>query len=128
MSNGVLNDLMHLWAADKEDGHPPFADHKDMHAMIDELEGGDAPWSSFNVTYNGEIPAEGAPGWMTEEYLVCFRDVRQVVHGLLANPELQANFSYAPYRQYENNKRRWTNVMSGNWAWRQAVCVSFLNY
>lgn len=121
MSNGVLNDLLRLWAADKPDGHPPFADHKDMHQTIDAIEDGDAPWTSFKVSYSGPVPEEGAPGWMTEEYVVCHRDPRQVIHNLLANPEFHSGFSYAPYRQFENDERRWTDFMSGNWAWRQAA-------
>jgi hypothetical protein len=44
---------------------------------------------------------------------------------LLGNPEFADRFAYTPYQQFENDERRWTDFMSGNWAWRQAVTVPY---
>lgn len=125
MSTGVANDLLRLWAADKADGHPPFADHHDMTDVIDAIEVGDTPWTSFNISYSGYVPEDDAPGWMFEDYIISHRDPRMVVHSLLANPEFQERFAYAPYRTFELEERQWTNFMSGNWSWRQALRFRF---
>ena len=44
---------------------------------------------------------------------------------MIPNPEFKGQFDYAPYREFEDGTRRWTDVMSGNWAWKQAVCLTF---
>lgn len=114
MAATISDNLFRLWAADKEDGRPPFANHVDMTEVIDAINHGDASWEQFTVTYSGLMPDEEAPSWMTEDFVVSHRDPQQVIHLLLANPDFQARFSYAPYRQYELVDRQWTNFMSGN--------------
>jgi hypothetical protein len=113
-----------LWAAHSfsHAGTPPFANHDDLHDVIDGITEGNAPWHSFNVAYNGPFPENNVAGWMTEQYEVWHRDPRQVVHQLLSNPEFNGHFDYTPHRQFEDNQRRWSDFMSGNWAWKQAVC------
>lgn len=130
MSNPHVNRLLELWAADKlpSGGTSPFADYDDLHNVIDSIPEGDAPWHSFSVGYNGPLPEGIIPGWMTEEYQVWHRDPRQVVHQLLSNPEFNGHFDYTPYRQFQDNKRRWSDFMSGNWAWKQAVCGTLSNF
>jgi hypothetical protein len=44
-----------------------------------------------------------------------------VVHEMLSNPDFKKEFDYAPYREYRGGKQRWSDFMSGNWSWRQAV-------
>lgn len=127
MAAATTDDLFRLWAADKQDGHPPFANHDDLTEVIDEIKDGNAPWEKFTVTYSGLMPDEEPPSWMTEDFEVSHRDPKQVIHLILANPDFQARFSYAPYCQYELVDRQWTSFMSGNWVWSQAVrnpCVS----
>src|SRR5882757_8813716 len=137
ISNPHIDKLLDLWAAHvfSHAGTPPFANHNDLHNVIDSITEGDAPWHSFTVSYNGLLPEINIPGWMTEKYEVWHRDPRQVVHQLLSNPEFDGHFDYAPYRQFENDKRRWSDFMSGNWASKQAVCevcdsgiLTLLNY
>lgn len=59
---------------------------------------------------------------MTAEYELWYRDAREVVHQILANPEFASGIDYVPYHEFEGDKRRYCDLMSGNWAWRQCVC------
>jgi hypothetical protein len=122
--NSSIDRLLDLWAADmlQSSRQPPFADHRDLHDMIDAIEGGRSSWHSFQVSYQGERPAENVPSWMHETYDVWHRDPHKVVEELLANTEFNGSFDYAPYQEFEEGKRRWSDFMSGNWAWKKAVC------
>lgn len=77
--------------------------------------------------YTGPKPLGEAPPWMEAEYELCFRDVRQATQNMLASPDFKNEFDVAPYRESdERGERRYSNVMSGNWAWEQAVRGTFL--
>lgn len=103
---------------------PPFADAADMHSVIDSIPLGDAPWYSFTGRYTGTIPETNAPSWMSAKYDIWCRNPLDVVQNLLRNPDFKNEFDYAPYREYDNRKKRqYHNFMSGNWAWRHAVCL-----
>lgn len=59
---------------------------------------------------------------MTRMYELCVRDSRQVLRQQFANPDFKDMTNYTPYRQFNKaGKRVWTNFMSGDWAWKQAV-------
>lgn len=66
---------------------------------------------------------------MTTEYELCYRDAKAAVQNILANPGFKTEFDYAPYREYTagtgTGGRVYRNVMSGNWAWKQAVSSSY---
>ncbi|KAG2095439.1 uncharacterized protein F5147DRAFT_747730 [Suillus discolor] len=101
---------------------PPFADHKDLHSVIDATELGDVPWQSFSVQYLGERP-EVVPPWMDDEFEVWYRDPHAMAHNILANPTYKDEIDYVPFREYDalDDTRRWKDFMSGDWAWQQAV-------
>lgn len=41
---------------------------------------------------------------------------------MLENPDFDGEFDYAPYIDLDmNGERVWSDVMSGNYAWRQSV-------
>lgn len=102
---------------------PPFTDHADMYNVIDSTSLGDAPWSSFTAQYAGPLPdgSREVPLWMSTKYDVWCRDPHVVLQNILANPDFKDGIDYSPYREFASGKRRYTNLMSGNWAWRQAV-------
>lgn len=105
---------------------PPFADANDLYNVIDSIPLGDAPWHSFTASFTGAIPEENAPHWMTSKYDVWCRNPLDVIRNLLANPEFKGEFDYAPYREFDHHLcRQYGNFMSGNWAWRHAVSISF---
>jgi hypothetical protein len=60
---------------------------------------------------------------MTADYTIWYRDPRQLFRFMLQNPDFATAFDYTPLHQYdENGNRQYQNFMSGDWAWRQAVC------
>ena len=121
MSQADTDNLMRLWAATTPDGRAPFRNHQEMLATIDAIDLGDIPWQSFSAKYSGEIPPIDPPDWMLKEYTVHFRDPLSVIRSMISNPDFKNQFDYAPYREFEGGKRRWTDVMSGDWVWNQAV-------
>ncbi|KAG1904171.1 uncharacterized protein F5891DRAFT_1126616 [Suillus fuscotomentosus] len=104
---------------------PPFADHKDLHNVIDATQLGDVPWQCFSAQYTGEQP-EVVPPWMDEEFEVWYRDPRAMAHNILANPTYKDEIDYVPFREYDasDETRRWKYFMSGDWAWQQADTIS----
>jgi hypothetical protein len=121
MSGGKLDELMQLLAALYPNDGPPFADVNDLYGTIDSISEGDIPWQNFAVTYNGEVSANAAP-WKTAQYEVWFRDPLLVMEGQIGNPDFVNDIDYAPKRVVdEQGKRQYSDLMSGNWAWQQAV-------
>lgn len=118
-----IDALMDIWASKSPDHEPPFVDHKDLYQTIDNITLGDVPWKSLSVSYGGTIAeGEDVPPWVRSEYEVWYRDPLAVLKNQLANPDFQGKFHAAPYREYnEDGERVWSDVMSGNWAWKQAV-------
>ena len=124
MSQGHVSELMDLWAASlvPYGARPPFANCDEMLATIDTISHGDAPWFCFEVSYEGPLPEENIPSWMTEKYLVWTRNIRMILHIMIKNGDYNGEFDYAPYVELGvKGERILTNLMSGNWAWRQAV-------
>ena len=124
MSQANIDTLMRLWAATTPDGCTPFLNHQEMLTTIDAISLGDILWQSFSAKYSGEVPPTNPPDWMSKEYTVYFHDLLSVVRSMISNPDFRGQFNYAPYREFEDGKRRWTDVMSGNWVWDQAVRFS----
>jgi hypothetical protein len=57
-----------------------------------------------------------------KEYEVWFRDPRTVVHNMLANPDFNDEFDYAPFRQFdEDGRREFKDYMSAGHSWKLAV-------
>ncbi|KAG2083637.1 hypothetical protein BD769DRAFT_1633119 [Suillus cothurnatus] len=124
MPAGQIDRLLDLWASTlaKHNDEPPFADHRDLYNVIDSSPFGDVPWQHFTVAYDGERLADEDRPWMDDQYEVWFRDPREVVRNMLANPTYANEIDYRPYREYstEGDKRQWKDFMSGDWAWDQA--------
>jgi hypothetical protein len=51
-----------------------------------------------------------------------------MAHNILANPDYKDEIDYVPFREYDtsDSTRRWKDFMSGDWAWQQAVRLSYL--
>ena len=126
LSHSHVDRLMDLWTASMIEvgGVAPFASGEDLLDQIDQIKLGHVPWHSFTAAYSGdEPPSPDSPLWMREEYEVWFRDPREIVHNIIGNPEFSNSVDYIPYRDFTNGKRRWSELMSGDWAWEQAVRV-----
>ncbi|KAF9487940.1 hypothetical protein BDN71DRAFT_1485194 [Pleurotus eryngii] len=121
MSGGRLDQLSELLAALYPGQDPPFANHDDLYATIDSVKHGDTSWKSFSVLYNGKVDLTTNPAcWMTETYEVWYRDPLAIMEKQLANPDFRYEIDYAPKLVHANGTRQYTDLMSGNWAWREA--------
>jgi hypothetical protein len=103
----------------------PFVNHKDMLDTIDSIPLAGIPWQTFDIKYNGPGPEPGAPKppqWKTGVQTTFFRDPRLVIHDMLANPDYNGSFDYAPTRLFdETGDCQYKDLMTGDWAWEQAV-------
>ena len=126
LSNSIIDKLLDLWSATllPHNDSPPITDHCDLHSTINTIKLGHVPWKSYTVRYNGLRPENGpTPEWMTTDYQLWYRDPREVIRNIFANPELAGGIDYVPYREFENEKRRYSDFMSGDWAWKQCVRI-----
>ena len=99
----------------------PFDNRDDMHAFIDSSVLGDVPWQCL-VTTVPEGLGEGAPSWRRTPHEIWYHDPDSVVSAMLRNPDFQGQFDLRPYVDINaNGTRQWSNVMSGNIAWRRSV-------
>lgn len=124
LSNEFIDKLLNLWSATlvPHNDSPPILDHDELHSTIDAIQLGQVPWQSYTARYNGLRPENApAPEWMNTEYQLWYRDPRKVIHNILANPDLTDGIDYVPYRDFEDDKQRYSDFMSGDWAWRQCV-------
>lgn len=123
MPAGQIDNLLEIIAAMNAmtGGEGPFKTHKDLYSTIDATNIGDAPWSHFNLNYQGETNAS-SPSWQTEDFPVWSRNPLTLVHNLLANSDFDGGFDYSPFQEHDaENNHRYENFMSGNWSWKQAV-------
>ncbi|KAG2090359.1 uncharacterized protein F5147DRAFT_748224 [Suillus discolor] len=106
--------------------HTLFSDHRDLYRTIDNTPLGDVKWQSFSAKYTGTIPDEGALPWMEDSHEVWFRDPRDIIRNMLANPDFAAEMDLQPYHEFatENDERQWKDFMSGDWSWAQADKIS----
>jgi len=135
LSGAKIDDLMQIWAAmqaendDNKSSSPPFPDHNSLYKAIDSIPHGESRWHSFKASYSGVIPDKDPPPWMVREYDVWFWDPQQVLRNQLSNQDFNQRFDYVPKQVFgEDDKRIWSDFMSGNWAWQQAVCLSHVAY
>ncbi len=128
MSQGDVNDLMDLWALDlrkyEDEGQAPFSNHQALHKVIDEIQVGSAPWKCFETVVPEDLASDcHAPEWQKRSYQIWFRDPDVVISNILANREFEKEFDTPPYVHLDpDGKRRWSDFMSGNYAWRHVVC------
>ena len=124
MSGGNVDTLLNVNI--RTGGRPPFSNHKELCAIIDGLDVGDVPWESFMVEYDTKavniINISWRPKWMSDMHEVFFHDPRRIVREMLANPSFKGSMDFKPYRAFDQDgSRRYEHLMSGDWAWNQAV-------
>ncbi|KAJ6626343.1 hypothetical protein B0H10DRAFT_2304020 [Mycena sp. CBHHK59/15] len=98
-----INTALDIWAASLlEFGHTaPWENAAQLYAAIDEIQNGDMP------------------------YELCTRNLRQVLHHQLGTRSFKDHVYMIPYRQFNHRgKRVWSNLMSGDWAWKQADLIA----
>jgi hypothetical protein len=105
----------------------PWKNAKEMYDTIDSVSIGGAGWTTYQLLYSGPQPTETRPRWMQETYELNVRDVLSVFEEQLVSKEFDGQFEYTPYKEYdEKGSRVYCNLMSGNWAFCEAVSASTL--
>jgi hypothetical protein len=122
-----IDGLLELWEKSMADlgGSAPFQSYQEMHAAIDSSKLGDAPWECLATGFSGDVD-EHSPSWMQTSYEVWYRNPETVVSMMLDSPDFEGQFDLRPFVDLDKDgRRRWSNVMSGNIAWRH--CVSHVS-
>jgi hypothetical protein len=116
-----INDLLQIWASTLDDNDPPFDSTNNLYSTIDASHFGDIPWQSFVVSYNGNVD-DDAP-WKQASYDIWYHDPRKVLKEQLSNCDFHDEMDFAPKRVFDHTtgRCRYQDLMSGDWAWRQAV-------
>ncbi|KAN0138098.1 hypothetical protein V8E53_003987 [Lactarius tabidus] len=124
MSNSHINELLGLWALSAmkhtDDATAPYDLCRTLYATIDAIQDGDAPWKclSVNTVRDGVIP-ELLPSWRRQEYEVWYQDPDVVIRNMLDKLDFASHFDTTPYIATDaQGKRRWTDFMTSNFAWR----------
>lgn len=103
----------------------PWKSAEELYATIDAIQAGGAPWTTHTFQYNGPKPTGAVPAWMTETYELSVRNVQNVLEGQLADRDFNGRCDYTPYKEFDSQGDRvWSNLLSGEWAYQEAV--SFL--
>jgi hypothetical protein len=133
MAGKKISDLMDIWAAyqqitdsEVEQGQPegpPFASAQDLYNMINSTEIGGVLWQAFSIQFDGDaVEGPDVPRWKTKSYEVWFRDPLKIAEAQIGNKDFGGEMDYAPKRMFSRSgKRQYSDFMSGNWAWQQAV-------
>ena len=83
---------------------------------------------TIKFKYNRPLPPN-PPRWMTETYELCTRDSRVLLHHQLTTTNFKYKFNYKPYWQFNHKGDRvWSNLISGEWAWKEAVSHYLYSY
>jgi hypothetical protein len=124
-SGPQIDEALDIWAAAVTEfgGNVPWRNHKELYATIDTIQQGDSPWKVYKIQYQGPRPPGTPPRWMTQTYELCTRDTRRVLHHQFETTQFKDSINLVPYRQFDGDGQRvWSNLMSADWAWNQAVC------
>ncbi|KAN0128104.1 hypothetical protein V8E53_014085 [Lactarius tabidus] len=121
-----------LWRAtvmrhqtDNDSPGVPWKTTKEMYDSIDLISVGRGGWTTYELSYCGPRPDGIPPRWMQETYELNVRDVLSVFEEQLASKEFDGHFEYTPYEEYDQaGSRIYSNLMSGNWASREADTIS----
>ncbi|KAF8262148.1 hypothetical protein EI94DRAFT_1773268 [Lactarius quietus] len=97
-----------LWRAMvKSCDEVPWKNTKEMYKSIDSISAGGPGWTTYELSYNGPKPTAHPPS------------------GCKMSRELDGQFEYMLYEEYDSNGSRiYSNLMSGNWAYREADTIS----
>jgi hypothetical protein len=124
MPANQTNTLLDLWSAwmVPYGSSAPFLNARELYEKIDASRLGDIKWETFDIKYKGKVPDSNVPSWMTEKFEVWYRNPHEIVRCMLANKDFKYDMDLAPFHEYDKNGDwQYCNVMSGDWAWTQAV-------
>ncbi|KAH9027343.1 hypothetical protein EDB85DRAFT_2172406 [Lactarius pseudohatsudake] len=103
----------------------PWRSAAEMYGTIDSISAGGVAWTTYQLSYSGPQPTGTLPRWMQDTYELNVRNVLSVFEEQLASKEFEGKFEYTPYEEYDKKGSRiYSNLMSGNWAFREADTIS----
>lgn len=131
-SKGDIDHILRIWKAQRIlDGIDPnddssFNSHDDLFKAVDAIPFGETEWSAFVVRYNGPVTPD-APQWKRESFVVYARNTLHVLENMAASSDFKGSWHTRPYRQWnEADTRMYSDLLSADWAWKQAVRLSTL--
>ncbi|KAJ7719182.1 hypothetical protein DFH07DRAFT_872339 [Mycena maculata] len=125
-SENDINIVLDIWAVSvlKYGATAPWNNARELYATIDTIQDGQAPWKTHTLRYSGPLPPGQPPKWMTQSYELCTRDTRQLMHNQLGTIVSKDHVNFVLYRQFNHSgKCVWSNLMSGDWSWKQADMI-----
>ena len=126
MSAGNTDKMMAM-ATKFQHGESLFKNHKDLCNTINAFKLGEVPWKSTPLGYQAKILDSQVPEWMTVKYELFYRNPRNVIRNMISDTTFKFVFDYIPYQDFdEDEDQQYGNLMSGDWAFHQAVC--FVQY
>jgi hypothetical protein len=120
-----IDQALDMWAATVLEfgGDSPWKTSAELHVGIDTIKHGDSLWKVYHIHYQGPIPAGTPPKWMTKNYELYTRDSHQVLLHQIASSHFKDSINLTPYHQFDGDgQHSWSNLMSADWSWKQAVC------
>lgn len=134
-SSSDINLFLHILSAKravKTDGAESlngFFDRTDtMYQAIDDInfDFENIEWKTIKIRYTGPIGPDAH--WMHEVYELHYRDIDQATVNMAHNTEFDGSWDYAPFEEYPcENNRRYSSLMSAQFAWKQAVSTQSLS-
>jgi hypothetical protein len=128
-SAGNINQLFKIWAANNvaffDGAKPVFANVEELHSAIDGSTYGGAAWRELEFKYDGHVD-DNSPPWKKATYVSHTWNTLEVVKNMAASSEFRDKWDTVPIEEYtEGHERRYSNFMSGRWAWQEAVSFSW---
>ncbi|KAH9915965.1 uncharacterized protein BXZ73DRAFT_54076 [Epithele typhae] len=121
--NDILRDIRARNILQGHDVDPLFKSYEDLVTTIDQITIGDVPFITVSVRWAGPVD-ENSPQWKREAHVGHHRDIIETVRGMAANPELNGHWDNTPTAVFNaDGLREYSNLMTGQWAWDQAVLV-----
>jgi hypothetical protein len=124
ISESSINRALQLWAAQAAKygaDDVPWKSATNVYDTIDQIQQGDNPWKSVSFRYRGPLP-RNPPTWMTKKFELVTRDICHVLREQIACTSFDGHWDYLPFRDFNGaGDRVWTNLMSGEWAAKEAV-------
>jgi Plavaka transposase len=100
----------------RNNGGTSFGSGKGMREQMDKLAAPRMSWNDVEIHPRSGIPSSPVH--------LCYRDPVEAIKSLLDRPALAKHMTYAPERHWrdkEAGKRQYTEIFSGDWAWKAQV-------
>ncbi|KAF8269032.1 hypothetical protein EI94DRAFT_1771396 [Lactarius quietus] len=123
-ASGIAEGL-NLWSATSfkhgSSTGAPWKSVKDMYKTIDAIQMGSLPFHIYHFHYT-RLKLSTPPHWMEQVYKLNACNVLDVIQDQLAMIAFKDQFDSTPYQEFNSNGDHiWSNLMSGHWAYKQAL-------